>query len=59
MRKFAAGLLIGLVVGGSATAVAAGVFGSGSLNGWTVVKDGDEVCSDPDVDVGAKEIECD
>jgi hypothetical protein len=36
MRIFAAGLLLGLVIGGSATAIAAGVFGTGALNGWTV-----------------------
>ena len=49
----------GLILGVTATAYAAQVIGSGSLNGWTVTKDGEEVCSDPDVDVGAKEIECD
>jgi hypothetical protein len=27
-------------------------------SGWTVTKDGEEVCSDPDVDADAKEIEC-
>lgn len=59
MRIFAAGLLLGLVIGGSATAIAAGVFGTGALNGWTVTKEGEEVCSDPDVDTSAKEIECD
>ncbi len=59
MFKFVAGMLVGLILGVTATAYAAQVIGSGSLNGWTVTKDGEEVCSDPDVDVGAKEIECD
>ena len=58
MRKFAIGLISGLLFGGSMTAFAAGVFGSGSLNGWTVTKEGEEVCSDPDVDVDGKEIVC-
>jgi hypothetical protein len=49
----------GLALGASATALASGVFGSGPLNGWTVTKDNEEVCSDPDVDTAAKEIECD
>ena len=59
MRKFAAGLLLGLVLGASASAFAAGVYGSGALLGWTVTKDGEEVCSDPDVNVDLREIECD
>jgi hypothetical protein len=59
MRKFMTGLALGLILGGSAAAFAAGVFGSGALSGWTVTKDSEEVCSDPSVDVGAKEIECD
>ena len=59
MRKFAAGLFLGLALGASATALAAGVFGTGALNGWTVTKDNEEVCSDPDVDTINKEIECD
>lgn len=59
MRKFAAGLLVGLVLGSSMAAWSAGVFGTGPLMGWTVTKDGEEVCSDPSVDVNSKEIECD
>lgn len=58
MRKFAAGLLLGLILGGSATAIAAGIFGTGALVGWTVTMDGEEVCTDPKVDVSTKEIEC-
>jgi hypothetical protein len=59
MRKFAAGLFLGLLLGGSTAAWAAGVFGSGTLSGWSVTKEGEEVCSDPDVDIASKQIECD
>jgi hypothetical protein len=54
-----AGIILGLIIGGSATAFAAGVFGEGVLSGWSVTKDGEEVCSDPTVDTASKEIECD
>jgi hypothetical protein len=40
------------------TSYAAGIFGSGTLSGWTVVKEGEEVCSDPEANTAAKEIEC-
>jgi hypothetical protein len=58
LRKLLLALVLGIVLGSSAVAFAAGVFGSGTLNGWTVTKDGEEVCSDPDVDTNSKEIEC-
>jgi hypothetical protein len=58
MAKFIGGVVLGLVLGMSATGWAAGVFGSGTLSGWSVTKDGEEVCSDPDVDTSSKEIEC-
>jgi hypothetical protein len=51
--------LPGVVIGITASAYAAGVFGTGTLNGWTLTKDGEEVCSDPEVDTTSKEIECD
>lgn len=59
MAKFIAGVMFGLILGTSAAGWAAGVFGSGSLSGWSVTKDGEEVCSDPSVDTSSKEIECD
>ena len=59
MAKFIAGLILGTFLSFAATSWAAGVFGSGTLSGWTVTKDGEEVCSDPSVDTGSKEIECD
>lgn len=58
MAKFIGGVTLGLVLGISATSWAAGVFGTGTLSGWSVTKDGEEVCSDPDVDTAGKEIEC-
>jgi len=59
MLRFAAGMIVGLVLGGCVSAYAAGCFGSGPATGWTVTKDGDEVCSDPDIEPGSKEIVCD
>jgi hypothetical protein len=59
MIKFIAGMASGLVLGSSVAALAAGVFGSGLLEGWIVIKDGIQVCSDPEVDDRAKIIECD
>jgi hypothetical protein len=56
MLKFLAGLTLGIFLSLAATSWAAGVSGSGTLSGWT---DGEEVCSDPSVDTGSKEIECD
>jgi hypothetical protein len=59
MSRFVAGIIVGIFLGSMVSAYAAGIFGSGTLNGWTVTKDGEEVCSDPDVDTLSKEIECD
>jgi hypothetical protein len=59
MTKFLAGLILGIFLSLAATSWAAGVFGSGTLTGWTVTKDGEKVCSDPEVDISGKEIECD
>jgi hypothetical protein len=59
MSRFLAGLIIGLILGGAASAYAAGCFGEGTAHGWTVTKDGDEVCSGPQIDNVQKEIQCD
>jgi len=59
MTKFIFGAIVGIVLSMSASAWAAGIFGSGELTGWSVTKDNEEVCSDPTVDTASKEIECD
>jgi hypothetical protein len=57
--RFISGLIVGILLGTAMTAFAAGVFGDGYLMGWSVSKDGEEVCNDPYVLPGTKEIECD
>ncbi len=53
---FIAGLLVGAVVPvGAATLVG----GTGYLSGWTVTKNGREICYMPYVWAGIREIECD
>jgi hypothetical protein len=59
MSRFLAGLIVGLVLGACVSAYAASCFGRGTAHGWTVIKDGDEVCSDPEINDSLKEIECD
>ena len=54
MSKFLAGLILGVFLSLAASSWAAGVFGSGTLSGWSVTKDGEEVYSDPSVDTGSK-----
>lgn len=53
---FCAGLALGTVVPATAATL---VGGSGYLSGWTVTKDGDEICYMPYVWQGIREIECD
>lgn len=60
MKKFACGLIVGMILGSAGAAIAALVAGNdGHLIGWTVTKDGDEICSTPYAWVATKEIECD
>jgi hypothetical protein len=59
MLRYCAGLITGLALGTALSAFAAGVFGDGYLAGWSVNKDGEEVCADPYVYLDSKEIECD
>ena len=58
MSRIVIGVVTGFLLGAAASAYAAGIYGSGSLYGWTVTKDGEEVCSDPEVNTVSKEIEC-
>ena len=59
IASFVGGVLVGLMLGVGTVSWASNVFGTGTLTGWSVTKDGEEVCSDPDVDTASKEIECD
>jgi hypothetical protein len=58
MRNFAAGLILGLIIGSSAFALAQTCLGNGELNGWDVMLRGKKICSDPDIDAANREIEC-
>lgn len=60
MRKYLTGFALGIAFAAALPAVAATlVGGTGYLMGWTVTKDGNEVCSMPYVWTATKEIECD
>lgn len=60
MRKYITGFIIGLAMGTVVPAAAATIVGStGYLSGWTVTKDGDEICYMPYVWTSIREIECD
>lgn len=59
MMRFAAGLIVGLLLGACASAYAARCIGDGTAVGWTVTQNDDEVCSDPTINTASKEIECD
>jgi hypothetical protein len=45
VAKFIIGVVVGISLGASATAY--GAVGSGTVPGWTVTKDGEDVCSGP------------
>lgn len=60
MGRFLLGVFVGLAIGVTATASAAVIAGdSGYVLGWSVMKDGSEICSDPFVWTVTREIECD
>lgn len=60
MRKYITGFLMGLAIGSVAPAAAAVLVGNtGYLSGWSVTKDGDEICYMPYVWTATREIECD
>jgi hypothetical protein len=58
MLRFVSGVVFGCLLSIVGSAFAAGVVGSGTLDGWTVTKEGQAVCSDPEVDTVRKEIQC-
>jgi hypothetical protein len=47
MAKFIIGVVVGIFLGASGSVYGAVVAGSGTLSGWTVAKDGENVRSDP------------
>ena len=60
MKKLVIGFMLGLAAGAAVPAVAATLVGdTGYLSGWTVTKDGDEICYMPFVWTATREIECD
>jgi len=60
MKRFSTGFVMGLLLGAVAPVTAATlVGGTGYLSGWTVTKDGDEICYMPYVWASIREIECD
>lgn len=59
MTRFFCGLGLGLFMGVSLSAYAATIVGNTpTLTGWTVTAGDRTVCSDPEVDFTAKEIDC-
>lgn len=58
MAKIVYGVIIGLFIGTSASAWAAHLFGSGTLNGWTVTNHGEAICVNPIVVESVNEIDC-
>jgi hypothetical protein len=60
MKKLVIGFMVGLAAGAAVPAVAASIVGgTGYLSGWTVTKNGEEVCYMPYIWTGIREIECD
>ncbi len=60
MRRFLAGVVLGLVVGSAAASFAATVTGpNGFLNGWTVTRGTQVLCQSPFVHANKQQIDCD
>ena len=60
MKKLTIGFIAGLAFGAAVPAVAASIVGStGYLIGWSVTKNGNEICYMPYVWTATREIECD
>jgi hypothetical protein len=58
MLRFMAGAVFGCLLSIIGSAFSADVFGSGTLDGWTVTVGDEAACTDPDVDTSRKEIQC-
>ena len=60
MKRLAIGFIIGLAAGAAAPVAAATLVGNtGYLFGWSVTKDGEDICYMPFVWTATREIECD
>jgi hypothetical protein len=60
MKKLVIGFMIGLAAGAAVPVAAATIVGStGYLIGWSVTKDGNEICYMPYIWTSIREIECD
>jgi hypothetical protein len=59
MKRFTAGLALGLFLGFAGVALAAQIYGEdGPAMGWTVTRGNATVCSDPWFWVSQKHIQC-
>jgi hypothetical protein len=60
MKKFLIGFASGILMGAAVPVSAAALVGStGYLHGWSVTKDGEDICYMPFVWTATREIECD
>ncbi len=59
MKGFVFGFILGVTVASGAASAALVVGQNGYLSGWTVTKDGEEICDSPFAWTAIKEIECD
>ena len=58
MWRVISGAIFGCLLGIIGSAFAAGIVGSGTLDGWTVIIDGEVACADPIADATKQEIQC-
>jgi hypothetical protein len=56
--RFVVGVVVGVLLAGSAAMATPRIIGDGYLFGWTVTVEGEEVCDTPFVWSGIREIEC-
>lgn len=60
MKRYLVGFVFGVLFGTMASAYAVSILGNnGYVIGWIVTADGEEICHDPYIYVGTREIECD